>query len=74
MVKNKVLPDIFEQTSNGLYDRHDYKIYFKTKKPEIYDNYQDTMRVWFQTPNQFLDYIEVLDKQRVSPKNKNGFG
>jgi hypothetical protein len=64
---------IFEQTSNEPYIRHDYKVHFKTKKPEVYDNYADVMKVWFQTPYQFLDYVEVLDKKSPKPNKAKGF-
>lgn len=68
-----VLPNWFEQTSNDPYIRHDYKIHFKSKKPEIYDNYADVMQTWFQTPTQFLDYVEVLDKKSVKTNKSKGF-
>jgi hypothetical protein len=65
------LPEFFQQTSNEPYLRHDYKIHYTTKKPEVFDNYEDVQRTWFQTPNQFLDYVEVLDhKEPKKPKGK----
>lgn len=67
------LPNWFEQTSNEPYVRHDYKVHFKSKKPEIYDNYADVMKTWFQTPSQFLDYVEVLDKKSVKTNKLKGF-
>jgi hypothetical protein len=66
------LPETFAQTSNEPYIRHDYKVHYTNKKPEIFDNYEDVMRTWFQTASQFLDYIEVLDKKQ--PKNKKAKG
>ena len=66
-------PKTFEQTSNEPYIRHDYKVCFKTKKPEVYDNYADVMRTWFQTPHQVLDYVEVLDKKSPKPNKAKGF-
>jgi hypothetical protein len=68
----QVLPETFAQTSNEPYIRHDYKVHYTNKKPEIFDNYEDVQRTWFQTASQFLDYIEVLDKKQ--PKNKNAKG
>jgi hypothetical protein len=68
----QVLPETFAQTSNEPYIRHDYKVHYTNKKPEIFDNYEDVMRTWFQTASQFLDYIEVLDKKQ--PKNKKAKG
>jgi hypothetical protein len=66
------LPEYFQQTSNEPYIRHDYKVHYTNKKPEIFDNYEDVQRTWFQTASQFLDYIEVLDKKQ--PKNKKAKG
>jgi hypothetical protein len=66
------LPEYFQQTSNEPYIRHDYKVHYTNKKPEIFDNYEDVQRTWFQTTNQFLDYVEVLDKKQ--PKNKKAKG
>jgi hypothetical protein len=68
----QVLPETFTQTSNEPYIRHDYKVHYTNKKPEIFDNYEDVQRTWFQTASQFLDYIEVLDKKQ--PKNKKAKG
>jgi hypothetical protein len=66
-------PEYFKQTSNEPYLRHDYKLYYKTKKPEIFDNYEDLQRTWFETPNQFLDYVEVLDHKESKKFKGKGF-
>jgi hypothetical protein len=66
------LPEFFQQTSNEPYLRHDYKVYYTTKKSEVFDNYEDVQRTWFQTANQFLDYVEVLDRKK--PKKPKGKG
>ncbi len=65
--------ETFLQTSNEPYLRHDYKVHFKNKKPEIFDNYEDVSRIWFQTPSQFLDYVEVLDRKVNTNKKTKGF-
>jgi hypothetical protein len=67
-------PEYFKQTSNESYLRHDYKIHYTTKKPEIFDNYEDVQRIWFQTPSQFLDYVEVLDHKEPKKKKTKAKG
>jgi hypothetical protein len=54
-------PISFTQTSDEPYLRHDYKIHFINKKTRTFDNYQDVLQTWFQTPSELLDYVEVLD-------------
>jgi hypothetical protein len=67
------MSEFFQQTSNEPYLRHDYKVYYTTKKSEVFDNYEDVQRIWFQTPNQFLDYVEVLDHKESKKPKGNGF-
>ena len=64
------MSDFFTQTSNEPYLRHNYKLYYTNKKPEVFNNYQDLQRTWFQTPHQFLDYVEVLDHKQPKTKVK----
>ena len=70
---DKSSPEFFEQTSNEPYVRHDYKLHYTSKKSEIFDNYEDVQRTWFQTPSQFLDYIEVLDHKETKKTKAKGF-
>jgi hypothetical protein len=65
-----LLPDLFKQTSDEPYLRHDYKVHFTNGKSIIFDNYEDVQRTWFQTPQQLLDYIEVLDRKKEKSKTK----
>jgi hypothetical protein len=67
------MSEFFQQTSNEPYLRHDYKVYYTTKKSEVFDNYEDVQRIWFQTPNQFLDYVEVLDHKEAKKSKGKGF-
>jgi hypothetical protein len=67
------LPEFFKQTSNEPYLRHDYKLYYITKNPEVFNNYEDVQISWFQTPNQFLDYVEVLDHKESKKYKGKGF-
>lgn len=50
----------FTQTSDEPYLRHRYKIVYKNKKAQIFDNYQDVLRAWFSNSIN-SNYIEVLD-------------
>ena len=61
----------FEQTCYKPYDRHDYKLVFTNNTSKIFDNYMDVQAAWFQTPNQFLSHIEVLNKKKK--RNPKGF-
>jgi len=63
----------FNQTSDEPYVRHDYKLHYTNKKSEIFDNYEDAQRIWFQTASQFLDYIEVLDHKETKKTKAKGF-
>jgi len=58
-------PEYFQQTSDGLYDRHDYKLLYTTGKSVVFEDYQDVQVAWFQTPNLLLSHIEVLNKKNV---------
>ena len=61
--------ETFKQTSDKLYDRHNYKLVYSNGQEVIYDNYQDVQESWWNTPSDFVSHIEVLDK-----KDKKGFG
>lgn len=54
------MTEIFKQTSDEPYVRHNYKIVFKNKKAQVFDNYQDAIQTWYNNPDQG-NYIEVLD-------------
>jgi len=58
------LPKTFTQTSDGLYDRHQYKLVLSNGKVEFYDSYEAVQRRWFELPSQFLGHVEVLDKKQ----------
>lgn len=60
------LPKTFTQTSDGLYDRHEYKLTLSNGQSEVYDSYESVQRRWFELPSQFLGYVEVLDKKTAS--------
>lgn len=64
------MTSIFKQTSDQLYDRHDYEVLLKSGKKVFFDNWEDTLKYWwqnYQVPD-FLDIIIVKDKQKVKSK------
>jgi hypothetical protein len=67
----------FSQTSNEPYNRHNYRLRLKSGKILNFDDYEDVQAYWFihsQIPD-YLDLIEVLDKQKSKEKVKSkGFG
>ena len=54
------MTEFFTKTSEDPYIRHNYRIVFKNKKAQVFDNYQDTLQAWYQNPDQ-ANFIEVLD-------------
>jgi len=54
----------FTHTSNLPYDRHTYNIVFSNGQKEHYSSWQLVQSRWFETPNQFLSHIEVLDLKK----------
>jgi hypothetical protein len=71
--EENVLPKTFKQTSDKLYDRHDYKIVYENGLNKIFDNYHDLFLEWCNTKNRGFLHIEVLDKKTKKDKNKKGF-
>lgn len=65
----------FTQTSDGLYDRHNYKIIAKNGDEIVVDNWSQAHEIWWNR-GLFLDRIEVLDKDNPSQKSRSqkGFG
>ena len=58
-------PQYFEVSSDGSYDRHQYKIVSKTGESVVVDNWETAQLTWFQKGS-FLSHIEVLDKKEES--------
>jgi len=63
--------ETFTQTSEGLYERHLYKMVFSDGNHIIVDNYQDVYEILWKSPKDYLNYVEVLDKPL--DKTKKGF-
>ena len=64
------LPKVFQQTSDGPYDRHKYQIFSTSGESAVVDDYMVAQATWFQK-NAFLSHIVILDKQKK--KQKKGF-
>ena len=53
----------FTETSKDPYIRHRYKLVDTNGDFVIFDNWEDTHQMWWNTPAQFLSHIEVLDNE-----------
>ena len=56
--------EVFKQTSDEPYVRHDYKLIFEDAKEVVFDNYEDVQVFWFQRSGFYLSHIEVIDKKK----------
>ena len=69
--------EVFQQTSDSPYNRHNYELILKTGKTVFFDDWTDVQGYWFvhqQIPD-YLDFINVLDKSKRKEKVKTkGFG
>lgn len=62
--------ETFSQTCYKPYDRHQYKLIYTDGRNKIFDDYMEAQVAWFQTPEQFLSHIEVLDKKKQKNSSK----
>ena len=54
----------FTSTSNGLYDRHNYKLVFGDGRSCMIEDYEQLRSAWFQlSATKQLSHVEVLDVQ-----------
>ena len=61
----------FEQTSDGLYDRHDYEIVYSNSQSVIVDSWDAVEIVVLKHHLSFVSHIEVLDKKPPKSKSKD---
>lgn len=65
---------VFTNTSDLLYDRHNYKLFQNNGKTIVFDNWEDAKSYWFEKISfGNLDYFEVLDKKKNKIKKSKGF-
>lgn len=68
------LPDHFTQTSNELYDKHNYKLIFKNGKSIVFEDYESLLQFWFQYGfKDELACVDIIDKNKVKQRQKKGF-
>jgi hypothetical protein len=53
----------FTETSKDPYIRHRYKLVDAHGDFVIFDNWEETQMMWWNTPPHFLSHIEVLDNE-----------
>ena len=70
--ENKELPGWFAQTSEGPYNRHNYRFVYSNDRSIIYESYEQVLEAWFNTPSMFKSHVEVLDKPDNKKKKSNG--
>jgi uncharacterized protein YlzI (FlbEa/FlbD family) len=58
----------FTQTSDQLYDRHEYKIVLSNGKSLVVESYEEVHEIWRQFPDYMNACIEVLDKKQKTLK------
>ena len=62
--------EVFWQTSDAPYDRHNYERVLKSGKTVFFDDWTDVQGYWFvhqQIPD-YLDYVNALDKTKKKSK------
>jgi|TARA_B100000902_G_scaffold311818_1_gene301760 hypothetical protein len=62
-------PRYFTETCPKPYDRHSYRVVFSNGQSEWYPHWDVAQARWFQTPNQFLSHIEVVDPKKKKEKS-----
>lgn len=61
----------FTQTSDALYDKHQYKVVYTNGQSCIVDCYEDVYKIWMNTSQELTSHVEVLDRKQQ--KTKKGF-
>ena len=63
-------PRYFTVSSDGLYDRHHYKVISKSGETITVDNWEDLRNIWWNR-KQFLSHVEIIDKPKA--RQSRGF-
>ena len=62
----------FKQTSDEPYDRHHYRLVYKTKQSIICESWEELRYEWWNTPAVNRSHVDVLDIQNIKSKKSNG--
>ena len=63
----------FTSTSNGLYDRHTYKLNIPNQGSVILEDYETLRRVWFEKVRNYTGCtVQILDSKQ-NKKTNGGF-
>ena len=54
------LPEFFEQTSDGLYDRHYYRFVCQDGSELEFDNYEDVRLSWSAMPSEYKAFVKAV--------------
>ena len=66
-------PRYFTETSDGLYDRHQYEFVYSNGQYLIFDSWEEVRNEWFNMPQQFKSHVNVLDRKQKKKKSNGGF-
>lgn len=64
-------PRYFTQTSDGSYDRHNYRVVLKDGRSAVLEDYEHVRAFWFEYESKLLSHVEVIDEVKQPVK---GFG
>jgi len=68
------MSEYFTQTSDGLYDRHVYKLNVPNRGSVILEDYETLRRVWFESIRNYTGCtVEVMDSKQPKKKINGGF-
>ena len=59
-------PRYFTETSDGIYDRHHYRIVNSDGQSVVVDNWEEVRSIWWN--NKFLSHVDVLDIRKKAGK------
>jgi len=66
-------PQYFTQTSDGLYDRHFYRVVLTDGRSVMLEDYEQVRAFWFEYESKLLSHVEVIDACQYDQKTSKGF-
>jgi len=66
--------EVFLQTSDDPYDRHNYRLNVPGSNPLIVEDYEVLRAIWFEKVRNYTGCtVDVLDIKQKKKKSKGGF-